>query len=87
MASPMKAVSQGLYKLNKKKNVIEVGELIVTETSTESTQVTELPIGVWTEDYKKHLLNLVESEEVKRFSENHTSSSVHFTVELSSVSH
>lgn len=40
----------------------------------------ELPCGNWTDDYKRHLCQLVEKDEIKSFSEEHTTRHVHFTI-------
>lgn len=40
--------------------------------------VTELPVGKWTEDYKATLKKLVEAGMVTDFTEHHTNSNVHF---------
>lgn len=44
--------------------------------------VTELPIGKWTQDYKAHLLKLVEEDVIVRFAERHTERSVRFELEV-----
>jgi len=43
-------------------------------------EVRELPYGMWTDDYKKFLIRLCEKGDIKDFSENHTHTSVHFTI-------
>lgn len=48
--------------------------------------ITELPIGRWTQDYKKFLTEMVMPEKkaplIADFKENHTDTTVHFTVTL-----
>lgn len=51
-------------------------------------EITELPIGTWTEDYKGLLDQLVDkSEAVKDYKSNYTEKDVHFTVKFASASH
>lgn len=57
-------------------------EGIITPTSKSSLSITELPIGVWTNDYKNTLLAMLKKAEIKSFSENHTTTSVSFDVKL-----
>ena len=42
--------------------------------------VTELPVGLWTEDFKKHLETLIESGTIKEYSDMSTDTIVDFTV-------
>ena len=48
--------------------------------------ITELPIGRWTQDYKKFLTELAIPEKktpvIADFKENHTDTTVHFTIIL-----
>ncbi|KJE90404.1 DNA topoisomerase II [Capsaspora owczarzaki ATCC 30864] len=62
----------------------------ITKLSATTLEITELPIGVWTQSYKEELEKLMEPNEkdktpgfIKDFRENHTDTSVHFTVTLS----
>ena len=59
-----------------------ITEGIITPTSKSSVEITELPIGVWTNDYKNTLVNMLKKGEIKSFSENHTTTSVSFDVKL-----
>mmetsp|Transcript_7223 Transcript_7223/g.17962 ORF Transcript_7223/g.17962 Transcript_7223/m.17962 type:complete len:1316 (+) Transcript_7223:84-4031(+) len=59
-----------------------VTEGIITPTSKSSVAITELPIGVWTNDYKNTLVNMLNRGDIKSFSENHTTTSVSFDVKL-----
>ena len=43
-------------------------------------EVRELPYGMWTDDYKKFLIRLCEKGAIRDFAENHTHTSVHFTI-------
>jgi DNA topoisomerase-2 len=52
----------------------------VTRTSKTKLAITELPLGVWTNDYKEFLVDLVKEGAIKAFSEHHTSSTVKFEV-------
>lgn len=63
-----------------------VGCYRVKDTTT--VEITELPIGTWTEDYKTFLDQLVEkSEFVKDYKSNYTEKDVHFTVKFASAAH
>mmetsp|Transcript_31959 Transcript_31959/g.95704 ORF Transcript_31959/g.95704 Transcript_31959/m.95704 type:complete len:1312 (-) Transcript_31959:14-3949(-) len=53
--------------------------------SRTSVLISELPLGRWTTDYKNHLLKMRDRGEIQSFVENHTTSSVAFTVNLKSV--
>lgn len=59
-----------------------VTEGVITPTSKSSVAITELPIGVWTNDYKNNLVNMLNRGDIKSFSENHTTTSVSFDVKL-----
>jgi len=59
-----------------------ITEGIITPTSSSSVSITELPIGVWTNDYKNSLVKMIQKAEIKSFSENHTTTSVSFDVKL-----
>jgi DNA topoisomerase-2 len=52
----------------------------VRRTSGTTIDITELPVGMWTDDYKQHLLTLYENGAIKRFHEYHTADRVHFEV-------
>ncbi|KAM0671935.1 DNA topoisomerase 2 [Ordospora colligata] len=45
-------------------------------------RITELPVGVWTLNYKEYLESLMQSGLVKDFKEYHTEKSVHFDVKM-----
>ncbi|KAL9179376.1 hypothetical protein ACHAXT_008666 [Thalassiosira profunda] len=57
-------------------------EGILETTSKSSLAITELPIGVWTNDYKETLVKMLKKAEIKGFSENHTTTSVSFDVQM-----
>jgi len=46
-------------------------------------EVTELPVGKWTNDYKEWLVQLVESGDLVTFVESHSATAPHFTLTLS----
>ena len=58
----------------------------ITQLDPLTYVITELPIGRWTQDYKKFLTELVLPEKkaplIADFKENHTDTTVHFTVTL-----
>lgn len=47
-----------------------------------TVHVTELPIGMWTEVFKKHLNKLIEKEEIKSFSANGDTNEINFIIKL-----
>lgn len=59
-----------------------ITEGIITPTSKSAIQISELPVGVWTNDYKNTLVNMLKKGEIKDFSENHTTTSVSFDVKV-----
>ena len=59
-----------------------ITEGIITPTSKSSVSITELPVGVWTNDYKESLVKMLKKAEIKSFSENHTTTSVSFDVKM-----
>lgn len=65
---------------------IESGSYItqgrITPTSHSSVSITELPIGVWTNDYRESLVNMMAKAEITSFSESHTTSQVSFDVKV-----
>lgn len=54
----------------------------LTITSKSSLSITELPVGVWTSDYKDYLVNMLKKGEIKSFTENHTTTAVSFDVKV-----
>lgn len=55
-------------------------------SSKKSLTISELPVGRWTNDYKAHLLRMCGKAEIQSFVENHTTTSVSFTVNANSAS-
>jgi len=53
--------------------------------SRTSLLINELPVGRWTNDYKTHLLKMQDKAEIESFVEDHTTTSVAFTVNLKAV--
>mmetsp|Transcript_7392 Transcript_7392/g.10576 ORF Transcript_7392/g.10576 Transcript_7392/m.10576 type:complete len:1439 (+) Transcript_7392:256-4572(+) len=53
--------------------------------SRTSVEITELPVGKWTNDYKQLLIKMQKNGEIQSFLENHTTSSVSFTVFLKAI--
>jgi DNA topoisomerase-2 len=53
--------------------------------SKNSVLIDELPVKQWTDDYKEHLIRMRDKGEITHFVENHTTTSVSFTVKLSSA--
>ena len=54
----------------------------VREISRTSVIIDELPVGVWTNKYKTHLINMQSTGEIQSFVENHTTTSVSFKVTM-----
>jgi DNA topoisomerase II len=48
--------------------------------SNTQLQITELPIGKWTRDYKTFLEELAQKEEIEDIAEHHTENRVHFVI-------
>jgi DNA topoisomerase II len=59
-----------------------ITEGTLTITSKSSLSITELPVGVWTSDYKEYLVKMLKKGEIKSFTENHTTSAVSFDVKV-----
>jgi DNA topoisomerase-2 len=59
-----------------------ITEGIITPTSNSSVSITELPVGVWTNDYRNSLVNMMTKAEIISFSENHTTTKVSFDVKM-----
>lgn len=59
-----------------------ITEGTLTITSKSSLSITELPVGVWTSDYKDYLVKMLKKGEIKSFAENHTTSAVSFDVKV-----
>jgi len=55
---------------------------IVTRVSDLVYRVTELPVGVWTQNYSEFLAGLVKSGVLADVRENHTETNVHFDITL-----
>jgi len=45
-----------------------------------TVRITELPIGTWTEDFKKHLESLIEANSIKEYQDMSTDTTVDFTI-------
>jgi DNA topoisomerase II len=55
---------------------------VITTVDDKTVQIDELPVGVWTDAYKAHLLRMQTKGIVSDFIENHTTTKVSFTVRL-----
>jgi len=56
--------------------------LYSVDAAKKQVRVTELPVGFWTEDFKKHLESLIETNAVKDYVDMSTDTVVDFTVTL-----
>lgn len=54
----------------------------IKKLDSKTVQIDELPIGVWTSNYKAHLLRMQSKGVVSDFVEDHTTTKVSFTVRL-----
>ena len=57
---------------------------LVEKLSSKQIKISELPVGKWTDDYKEFLIKLCDDKLIKSFTENHTSTSVSFTLTVNS---
>jgi len=57
----------------------------IKKMSSTRVKISELPVGRWTNDYKTFLLRMRDKGEIQTFEENHTTTSVSFTITLKSV--
>ena len=55
---------------------------VITQSSDTSVSITELPIGVWTNSYKKYLVDMMKKGKIQSFVENHTTTKVSFDVKV-----
>ena len=70
-------MGQGLQRQNKSQQVVWGHRLSPTRI-----RIVELPLGVWTESYKRTLINLEAKGVVKAFAEQNTEEGILFDVEL-----
>ncbi len=52
------------------------------EDDCDELEITELPIGKWTRDYKNFLEELVQKEEIEEIREYHQENRVHFILKV-----
>lgn len=62
-----------------------VTEGIITPQKNSSVVISELPVGVWTNDYKATLVAMLKKAEIKSFSQNHTTTTVSFNVKVNAA--
>ena len=55
---------------------------VAVSSTARKFEITELPVGKWTHDYKAVLSKLLDQGRVQSFTEHHTSEQVHFKVNL-----
>lgn len=55
---------------------------VITKTSDSSVSITELPVGVWTNSYKKYLVHIMKKGKIQSFTENHTTMKVSYDVRI-----
>lgn len=54
-------------------------------TGDDTMVITELPVKSWTQQYKQFLETLIVDQTIKDFKENHTDTSVHFTIQFTTA--
>jgi DNA topoisomerase-2 len=54
---------------------------IVKKLNSREIEISELPVGKWTSDYKNHLIQMQLDGSIKSFTEHHTTTSVRFVVQ------
>ena len=54
----------------------------VTEEGGDELEITELPIGKWTRDYKNFLEELATKDEIEEIREYHQENRVHFILKV-----
>jgi DNA topoisomerase-2 len=59
-----------------------ITEGLISSINRTTYEITELPIGKWTEDYKEFLYKLLEKNEIKSFREYHSTTQVKFVVHV-----
>jgi DNA topoisomerase II len=57
----------------------------VSKTDGKTITITELPVGVWTNDYKEYLESLIEKKTIVDYREKHTDKNVHFEIDFIGV--
>ena len=57
----------------------------IKKLSKTSVLISELPVGRWTNDYKMYLVKMQSKGEIQSFVENHTTTTVSFTVTMTSM--
>ena len=62
------------------KGVLKLPKITPKQRGNVKLSITELPYGKWTGDYKEYLVAMRDRGDIKGFSENHTTSGVHFDV-------
>jgi len=55
---------------------------IVKESSSNTVTVSELPVGIWTDSYKAHLIRMRDRAEIVSFHEDHTTTDVSYTIKV-----
>ena len=76
----VKGFTGDIYRVSDSRGITYRTRGGVVRTSKSTMEINELPCGVWTEDYKTFLMRLVDKGEIRRFTENHTHTGVHFTI-------
>jgi DNA topoisomerase-2 len=60
-----------------------ISDGVISQLNNEVLEISELPWGRWTQDYKEYLQELLQSGIIRRFTEHHTAETVKFRVSLS----
>eukprot|EP00804_Cyclotella_cryptica_P000917 CCRYP_001141-RE/>CCRYP_001141-RE protein AED:0.32 eAED:0.32 QI:0/0.66/0.25/1/0.33/0.5/4/0/846 len=57
----------------------------ITLTGKSSVRISELPVGVWTNQYKQSLIGMLKKGEIQSFSQDHTTTKVCFDVKVNTA--
>lgn len=84
---PMEEIHPWFRGFRGKIESISSGKYKVTGTwrlaNATTLEVTELPVGVWTQSYKEQLESMVAANTIKDYKEHHTDTTVNFVITLS----
>lgn len=70
---------KGTIKLTNDNKFVSVG--VFNKVSSTKLQITELPVGIWTEDYKEMLESMLEKD-LKSYESNYTDKTIDFTLQF-----
>jgi DNA topoisomerase-2 len=62
-----------------------VTEGIISSPTKSSVTISELPVGVWTNDYKTRLVSMLKKGEIQSFTQDHTTTKVCFDIKVNTA--